>query len=336
MFLRFTVLLAIALCFAGCEQVVNRGPVAGATIEATSLRGGALLYAGVNSTVASVIEAEGEASWAEDSNAVRLQKLGRHVLPATLPVDAGGWYLVTARGGSDYDTDRDGVLDSDAGTPVQGSLHVLLRGGQLGTTAVAISPLSEVAYQFVADYVTELSDDELALTLDELAADLVFDANNSGAVDYADLLYANRLFFTDQTLPFQRDGLAALAFAVQVGTPEESLKVLARGLSSRNAPRLVAEAAYAAEIHQPVVVGKQCESCHLEGGLGARASNNVVVRDSDPDFARKNTENFRLLVRQFGVEGVLARARGVGHGGGGLIFPSDPEYDDFEAWLNLL
>ncbi len=335
MLYRFLLLLAAALGLVACEQVINRGPVGGATIEVTRLRDGALLYTGTTSTVASVVEAQGESAWASYSNAARLQRLGRHVLPATLPVEAEAWYLVTARGGSDYDPDEDGVLDNETGEPVQGSIRALLRGAQIGATGVAISPLTETAYLFVANFVDDMTDDELAITLDEVAADLVSDANNSGVVDYQDLLYSNRLLFTDATLRLPSAGLSALAFAIQVGTPDEGRQVLVRGVTSRNAPRLVAEARYAAEIHQPII-SRLCESCHLEGGLGARASNNVVVRDTDPDYARKNTENFRLLVFSFGVEGVLERARGIGHGGGGLIFPSDPEYDDFEAWLNLL
>ncbi len=334
MLYRFLVLLA-ALCLVACEQVINRGPVGGATIELTRLRDGALIYTGTTSTVASVVEAQGESAWASYSDAVRLQRLGRRALPATLPVEAQAWYLLTARGGSDYDPDGDGLLDNETGEPVQGTIRALLRGSQLGATAVAISPLTETAYLFVADFVGELTDDELAITLDEVAADLVADANNSGAVDYQDLLYSNRLLFTDATLRLRSAGLSALAFAIEAGTPEEGLQVLVRGVTSRNAPRLVAEARYASEIHQPII-RTRCESCHLEGGLGARASNNVVVRDTDPDYAARNTENFRQLVFSFGAEGVLERARGIGHGGGALISPSDPEYDDFEAWLNLL
>ncbi len=335
--MRFRFFMLAAVCaLSACEQVVNRGPVAGAAVTVAPLRGGTALYTGSTTSPESVIAQEGEPAWIAGSDAVRLQKLGRVDLPDGLPMVADSWYLLTASGGSDFDIDRNSVIESATGTPVLGQLHAILRGSQLGSTAIVVSPLTEAGYQFVADYLSQLTDAEVGQALDELATDLVSDVDNTGAVDYTDVLWSNRLFATDRTLPDKIAGVEALASAIAAGAGEGNLRALARELSSRNAPRVVAESVYAADIHEPVIVGKRCESCHLPGGLGSRASNNVVVADSDPEYAQKNTENFRLLVLELGVEGVLERARGVGHGGGGLLFPSDPEYDGFEAWLNLL
>lgn len=327
--------MLLSLALAGCTQVVNRGPVAGAALHVTPLRGGAPLYTGTTSTPSSVIAAEGETAWSAGSDVRRLQLLGRADLPGDIPLGAADWYLVTASGGSDFDIDTDGRLESDVGTPVQGALHAIVRGEQLLADGVAVSPLTEAAYRFVVDYLPELTDDELDETLDTLAADLVSDTDNNGVVEYRDLLLANRLYALERTLPGQAATVDALAEAIANGAREERLHELALAISSRGAPGPVAEAIYAATIHQPLVE-TYCAICHVEGGWGERASANRVVRDDDPEYASKNTENFRSLLQRSSVADLAAAPRGVGHGGGRVVPEDDPVLDAFEAWLKLL
>ncbi|MEE4190333.1 MAG: hypothetical protein V2I66_02075 [Halieaceae bacterium] len=335
MSLRILAITLLSLALTACTQVVNRGPVAGADLLVAPLRGGAPLYTVTTSTPASVIAAEGDAAWNAGSDTRRLQQLGRADLPGDLPLDAADWYLVTASGGSDFDIDADGRLESDVGTPVQGSLHAIVRGEQLLADGVAVSPLTEAAYRFVVDYLPELTDAELEETLDTFAADLVSDTDISGVVEYRDLLLANRLYALENTLPGQAAAVDALAEAIADGAADERLRELALAISSRGAPGPIAEAVYAATIHQSLVE-TYCAICHVEGGWGERASANRVVRDDDPEYASKNTENFRNLLGRYDVAALAATPRGVGHGGGRVVPEGDPVLDAFEAWLKLL
>ncbi len=335
---KWAIAVALIMGLGACKQVINHGPVGGADITVTTLDG-TEVYSVPNGTASrdSIIANEGQAEWDTSSEARRMRKLGKHVFPKNGDFGEDTWYVMVASGGQDFDVNQDGTTDSDTGTQVAGTLRAIVRGELLnGSAGFAVSPMTESAYRFVADYLDELSDAELQQALDELAPDLVGDTNNSGSVDYDDVLGANRYFNTDSTLPAQVDDLNTLASAIATGEAESMLNLLSRSLYSTNAPNVVAEKQYENTISALVIEANNCQVCHQPNGSG-NGSNNKLAPLSDPDYVGKNTQNFRNLVNTQGADYVLEKVNGTRtHGGGAVLRTTDPEYDDFEAWLNLL
>lgn len=336
------ILLALSLVgLAACEQVVLIGPVGNATIVVTELRTGNLANSGTTGTLEEAIELiEGRGQvWDDIAESAKLHKQGKINFDSPKDFDDDTWYVITATGGLDYDADGDQV--GDQGSPVIGSLHAIVKGSKLNEGQVTITPLTESAWQFVVEHVDLMTDAEIQQTLDQLATELLdadVDALEPIVINYNDVLTMNTLYFGTSNLADAKvAGLNELAEGVADGDDNTTLRDLARGLFSANAPDGIPEKIYENSISQSVVLDNGCgPGCHYSGGIGFNGSDNKLVNTTDPDYVAKNTENFRNLVENEGIQHILNKVQGIGHGGGVRIRSTDPEFDDFEDWLKLL
>jgi hypothetical protein len=177
---------AVFIFLSGCLQVELVGPVIGATISIVPLRGGnpvvtGLITAGVEETVA-VLTAD---VWDTLNQKTRLTVLGGVNVP-TESLKNRTYYLVTAKGGIDVDSDGDKRLDRQ-GRKVVKDLHAIMTGAQIKNSA-RVTMLSEAVYQRVSPQVADLSNAELKKLLNDSAIRLVGDVDGNGKKGYADML----------------------------------------------------------------------------------------------------------------------------------------------------
>ena len=182
---RFFFLLTIPV-FQGCLYVELYGPVTGAQVTIAPLRGGVPLLENGRSrslTSTQILFAEGQ--WEGFSDFERLALMGAVDVPKD-QFDDDTYYLVTARGGLDWDYDQDGVLDN-RGEEVLGDWHGIFTGAQL-KRVTRLSVLSEAVYQEVLPDLENLDDAELARALDEATQRSVSDLDTDGVVNHSDLV----------------------------------------------------------------------------------------------------------------------------------------------------
>ncbi len=100
-------------------------------------------------------------------------------------------YLATAEGGTDYDSDRDLVIDHSP-RPVQGTWRAIVPASALSLKTTKVSALTEAAYQWllsVSDIpLQERGRDEMLSDLDRASRMVLDDVNGDGEVDYNDML----------------------------------------------------------------------------------------------------------------------------------------------------
>jgi hypothetical protein len=192
---------ALAICvvvtfLSGCLQVELVGPVVGSKISIVPLRGGTpvvtgLITAGVEETVA-VLTAD---VWDKLNSKTRLRVLGGVSVP-TKNLKNRTYYLVTAKGGIDLDSDGDKRLDRQ-GREVVRDLHAIMTGAQIKNSA-RVTMLSEAVYQQVSPQVADLSNAELKKLLNDSAIRLVGDVDGNGKKGYADMLKWSNLQSSDR------------------------------------------------------------------------------------------------------------------------------------------
>ncbi|HEY5717049.1 MAG TPA: SUMF1/EgtB/PvdO family nonheme iron enzyme [Motiliproteus sp.] len=96
------------------------------------------------------------------------------------------WILVLAQGGVDIDANDDGVLDTQP-TTNNGTVFGLAQARDWRQGSAGLSALSDIAWQYAKDTVADPR--ALATRLDLIARWLIAtDINNSGTIDYQDLL----------------------------------------------------------------------------------------------------------------------------------------------------
>ena len=181
----------------GCLQVELRGPVAGATVTITALRGGDPLVSELTTSTTQQVKQEvGATKWTSFNNNGKAALLGLVELPDLDYVD-NAWYLVTARGGSDMDSNGDGRIDG-TGTHVDRELRALMSGAQLKQPFNRVTMLSEAIYRTVEADLGELNNTEIRQRLDALSRLIVGDVNGDKQRDYADVLRWSRFSAKEQ------------------------------------------------------------------------------------------------------------------------------------------
>jgi len=176
----------------GCFHVQLNGSIDDSELTITPLRDqnnvldtGTSL--GANDWLA-VIEQQ---QWDEWGPTLQLYLLGISNMP-TKGYDANTLYLVTAQGGYDYDRNRDMLID-DTGDLVLGAIRAIVPGERLKPGDIKVSALTEAAYTVMESYLSGLSDAQVIAQLNEFATFMVPDLDESGAVNYSDLLAWSRL-----------------------------------------------------------------------------------------------------------------------------------------------
>lgn len=179
--------LALSFLLTGCLQVELAGPIAGATVTITRLDNGAIVVSNLRSSTVTTARAElGEEKWSTLVGYAKALFLGNVEIPNT-NLDRDAYYLVTATGGTDQDSDANGVLDA-AGTRMQKPVRAIMTGAQLSQPAKRINMLSEAIYRVLEPELGDLSAEAIGSRLDRLSRDLVEDINNDGQIDYEDVL----------------------------------------------------------------------------------------------------------------------------------------------------
>jgi len=185
--LRFTVVLVALHFLSGCLQVELVGPVAGAKISITKLRGGPNLTPGLYTAgVSEAREVLSKQKWDKLDGPTQLLLLGGVNVPKG-KLKNGSWYLVTATGGRDLDDDGNGKLEG-AGRAVERELHAIVTGAQLKNGNIRVNLLTEAIYQDIRWELEDLGYSEIKPRLNETARRLVDDVNGEDEVNYADVL----------------------------------------------------------------------------------------------------------------------------------------------------
>ena len=209
----------------------------------------------------------------------------------------------------------------------------MVKGDRLQESGYVVSPLTEAVYQYIKDFVDDLTDAEIEALLDQLAPQLVDDVfSKEPGIDYLDVLKWNRLFHVPN-LAISETALNNLTQSVADGDNDATVKGFADALFSLSYPETV----YADDI-SAIILGAGCgPGCHYPGGIGSNSSSNDLVSPSTSNFVQLNTANFSMLVNNNSVAYVTTKVTGgLGHFGGTRLNVGSPELAAFEAWLNLL
>lgn len=332
--LRYLMIVA-TLGLAACEQVQVFGPLGGGTITVTELRSGNEVITGNPLTFGAdeVAAAVGQEKYDGYSSFQKLTVLGINQF-GDLAVSDNAWYLYEVSGGFDYGSDGNA-----APTQVFGTLHAVVKGSQLKESGYVVSPLTEAAYQYIKDFVDDLTDAEIEALLDQLAPQLVDDVfSKEPGINYLDVLKWNRLFHVPK-LAISEASLDNLTQSLADGDNAATVKGFADALFPLSYPELVYEDSISDIIvNNPGQGGGACgPACHYPGGIGSNQSSNDLVPPSTSNYVQLNTANFAMLVNTNSVAYVVSKVQGgEGHLGGQRLSPGSDELAAFEAWLNLL
>lgn len=235
--MRFGHYLAIfaSVLLVGCEQAQMHGPIGGGSVTVEELRSGNIVVSN-EVTMDEATAAAALAGYSSGSDFIKRTVLGI-VLLDRFEFRADTWYLMTVEGGFDYGADGPILA-----TSVAGSVHALIEGSRLTEGDITLSPLTEAAYQFVAEHLDTLSDAQLQTALDQLAPELVGDVDENSSVEYADVLVWNRLVHdNDSLLKAAAAPLEELTHSMADGESEEQVRAHASALFAASAPVGVAE-----------------------------------------------------------------------------------------------
>ncbi|MBU1217103.1 hypothetical protein KJ870_10405, partial [bacterium] len=112
------------------------------------------------------------------------------------------YYILSASGGDDIDSNDDGVLDTTA-TQNNGTIHVIVTGKQLKTENFKINVLTEIVYQLSKDSIVNADINATAVNkyLSDISKRLLSkDVNNDNIIDYEDILNWLPMFDKDKLL----------------------------------------------------------------------------------------------------------------------------------------
>lgn len=223
-------LLTAALCLllAGCFQTSLTGTT-GDTIVKVSLLNPPNSVIGeqlVTRTEGDWISVLGEETWDGYPRLVQLLFLGSTPSFNASNINPAELYLLTADGGEDYFSQAT-ALDPGEPERVQGVWHAIVIGERLIEGNIQISVLTEAIYRQAVGRLDVLSDIEVLEQLDAAARLLVTDVDNSGSVDYDDVLAWNPRLHGAR---YRGDIIAqeALADGIRANQPGASLDSLAK------------------------------------------------------------------------------------------------------------
>jgi hypothetical protein len=190
-------LLAALPLLPGCLQIELQGPVAGAKVTITPLRGGtAIVQDLATSDVQQARRDVGAQKWEGITDNGKAAFLGLVELPEGDYVDSA-YYLVTASGGVDMDSNGDGRIDA-GGAAVERELHAIMSGAQLKQSFNRVTMLSEAIYRVLEPDLEALSNIELGRRLNALARNMVGDVNRDKLRNYKDVLRWSHFSGKDQ------------------------------------------------------------------------------------------------------------------------------------------
>lgn len=249
-------ILLSLLTLSGCYQTQIKGPVAAASVSVSEIN-----------QEPSITQAN---SW---DSPILLAILGqetldsfndfnRLVLLGVVSSDAkkfknNRYYLLTASGGQDFDTDQDLATDA-TGTPVLSDWHTIATGKDLKKAGVQVSVLTEVVYQYLSPRLSNLPTVDLKLQLNLLAKRLVSDVTDDDKVNYRDLLEWSQLF-DRAALRVDTAVLSDFEDALLAGADTFTLRQMANAVIESGAPRS-GEMVY--RFTQPTGNSFTCASCH--------------------------------------------------------------------------
>jgi len=231
-FAKFILILNGALMLSSCLHLQLGGGIDSATVTVTPLREPTQILQQVASPSQETLrQAFPDGDWEEFSDLVKLVLLGNIALDQSLFTDTE-LYLVTAAGGLDYDADTDQNFD-ETSTVVGGQWHAILTGEQL--TGSQVTVLTEIIYRSLQLDLKDMSDAQVFAALDSAAERLVADLDQSGDVDYLDVLRWNRQY-SAPTLLVSIAAVDALAAAVRDAASAATLRELSLEILGEPAP----------------------------------------------------------------------------------------------------
>ncbi|MEE4660974.1 MAG: S8 family peptidase [Halieaceae bacterium] len=227
--------LATALAcglLAGCINLQLGGSVTEASVTIAALDSPDDIVQSLQTpSVAEVREDDGPERWDARDDLGQLVLLGNLTVDRSLYEDER-FYLVTARGGLDQDADTDNRIDENPATNF-GRWHAILRGADMGRGKV--SPLTDAIYRVLEPALEDLSPAQLLQELDSLAQGMVEDTNNSGGVDYVDVLGWHRHLNAEQyRLDIER--VNELSRAIRASASASTLRELSFAVVGREPP----------------------------------------------------------------------------------------------------
>jgi peptidyl-prolyl cis-trans isomerase B (cyclophilin B) len=186
-------MLVASLLLTACFHIQLHGSVGGGVVTIAPLRSPDNILATATSLLpADLIELWGQDLWDEWSPFTRMIFVGITELDKPLPaLDPAALYVVSASGGEDYDPDNSSTL-SDNPVAVQGSWHVIATGQRILDGNLKVSALTEALYRQQLTLLSTQTDAQIQSRLEASARLVVGDVDNSGSVNYDDVLRWNR------------------------------------------------------------------------------------------------------------------------------------------------
>ena len=211
-----------SLLLTGCFHTQLKGSVGDATLTISPLRNPDTVVASFRSFLpADLIEAWGVEFWEEQSALIQLAFVGIATVPSD-ELDPQALYVVTASGGQDFDPLLKLAL-SDSPVAVQGSWHAIISGQRILDGNLKVSALTEALYRQLQPRLNEWTDTEVQARLNASATIVVEDVDDSGEVDYDDVLRWNRTLDGAAYLG-KLSALDALSTAIISGQPIEMIE----------------------------------------------------------------------------------------------------------------
>jgi len=335
--LRAGLVVALSCLLVACYQTELGGKVEGAQVTISELRTGAVVEQGLNSgSLEQYLTQNSQEDFDALGSLAKMINLGNFTPDADLYIN-DRWYLITASGGNDMDSNIDGTVE-DEFEAVSGTWRAIIRGDKLKRGSFKVSTLTDALYRAVRDDLEQLDDTALAQRLNTLGRDVVNDVDRNGSVNYTDVL-AWTVLVNRNNYQFDVDRLAALAAGIAAGAAEVELDSLAAEV--RGEEQVDALQFYGDNISGPIVQAR-CINCHTSTGVAAaRGAQLIFVRNNVSDFVATNHQAF---IRFAGLQGsrdlsdyVTSKASGsISHGGGRQLVEGSPELIDLETYLNLI
>lgn len=336
--IKFGLAALLSLTLGACFHVELNGPVSGSTVVITELRSGDV----AQNNLTTFDEATGIATFTQEAwdgyvDVIRLVVLGNFFTEKSNFV-GDQLYLVTATGGRDEDGNADGAVDSQS-TAVAGSLHAIMRGSQLRTAALVVSPITEALYQSVKDDIPQLSDSELLDLLAEKTRSILDEVNDKGETDYTDALAWTELAHIEN-YKLNFSAVENLADAITAGVSDSEIAELSAIVLGETAS--VDPLDFFTQTISMPIIQSRCINCHTAGGIAPSAGARLIlVTNSNSDHLSINQQAFITLRDILGSadlsDHVTRKASAqVSHGGGQQLPPGSQNLLNLETYLNLL
>ena len=227
-FAKAAAMLVASLLLTACFHTQLNGSVGGGLVTIAPLRSPDNILATATSLLPSdLLELWGQEVWDERSPFTRMLFVGITTFEKPLPdLDPFALYVVSASGGEDYDPDNRLTL-SDNPVAVQGTWHVIATGQRILDGNLKVSALTEALYRQQIGLLSTQTDTQILSRLEASAELVVGDVDESGSVDYDDVLRWNRSV-NGKLLLGKLATVDALSDAITAGQPAAMLDQLSK------------------------------------------------------------------------------------------------------------